>query len=184
MQQTELAQRAVADVVKPGEFVVDATIGNGYDTLFLTQLVGPAGIVHGFDIQSSAIQGTRERVCGFAGQIVLHQASHAEMLAHLPQGMVGNVAALMFNLGYLPGSDKSCITTTESTLEGLRQSLQLLRSGGILTVLAYPGHPGGWEEAAAVEHFLEQNAELGTLSKHIREDKPTAPRLFVFRRSP
>ncbi|MCA9029715.1 MAG: 16S rRNA (cytosine(1402)-N(4))-methyltransferase, partial [Planctomycetaceae bacterium] len=99
MQQTELAQQAVADVVQPGDIVVDATIGNGYDTLFLAQLVGPAGTVFGFDIQSAAIQETQARISEFASRVTLFHASHAEMLSHLPQNIVGSVTAVMFNLG-------------------------------------------------------------------------------------
>ncbi|MCA9043480.1 MAG: 16S rRNA (cytosine(1402)-N(4))-methyltransferase [Planctomycetaceae bacterium] len=181
MLQTELAQQAVADVMQPGDIVVDATIGNGCDTLFLAQLVGPAGTVFGFDIQSAAIQETQARISEFASRVTLFHASHAEMLSHLPQNIVGSVTAVMFNLGYLPGGDKKCMTTTESTLEGLRQALKLLRPGGILTVLAYPGHRGGDEEAAAVESFLDQNAPHGTLVKQTVADKPAAPRLFIYR---
>ncbi|MBC7032591.1 SAM-dependent methyltransferase, partial [Salmonella enterica subsp. enterica serovar Enteritidis] len=45
-------------VVNPGDHVIDATVGNGHDTVYLAKLVGTTGHVDGFDIQSAAIEAT------------------------------------------------------------------------------------------------------------------------------
>ena len=42
-----------------GDIVVDGTVGNGNDTVFLAKLVGPTGKVYGFDIQKEAIERTK-----------------------------------------------------------------------------------------------------------------------------
>ncbi|MFD2160036.1 class I SAM-dependent methyltransferase [Rubritalea tangerina] len=146
MRPIEMAQEAVRRVVKAGECVVDATIGNGHDTLFLCELVGECGKVIGFDVQATAVASTRQRVEGVAAEVCLHACGHEEMAAHVE----GPVAAVMFNLGYLPRADKAVITTAETTLPALQQALELLRSKGVISVMCYPGHEGGGAEAEAV----------------------------------
>lgn len=145
----------VSAVVRPGDVVVDATMGNGYDTLFLVQSVGSAGKVIGFDVQEQALVSTQKRLleAGVASSnFELHRVSHAELAEYAPSG----VAAVLFNLGYLPGADKSLITQVETTLDALRQSLACLRSGGLLSVMCYPGHAGGDTEAEAVKRWMEK----------------------------
>lgn len=178
---TEHAQSLVAAVVSEGETVVDATAGNGYDTEFLLQLVGHAGRVIACDIQSEAIAATRRR-CSAATNLTLHQGDHAAILTELVEGDAFRVAAVMMNLGYLPGGDKSLTTTVDSTLSALQASLHLLRGGGILSVLAYVGHPGGKEEAAAVENQLMHVLESGLATAIAWPDDkcpPESPRLFA-----
>jgi hypothetical protein len=66
----------------------------------------------------------------------------------------------MFNLGYLPGSDKNCITKSETTLPALAQSLEILKPGGLLSIMLYPGHAGGDTEASAVIAWSKQVSGL------------------------
>ena len=91
----------------------------------------------------------------------------------------------MFNLGYLPTGDKTLTTQLETTLSAVRAGLTMLRVGGIMTILAYVGHPGGSEEAVAVKHLLD---ELSPMEYEVQELAPnrgrkSAPRLFVVRRA-
>lgn len=146
------AQRLVRERVGAGDAVVDATVGNGHDTVFLAGLVGSTGTVFGFDVQEAAIEAARERIPReLAGAVDLRCCGHERMAELVP----GPVKAVMFNLGYLPGSDKSVITRAETTVAGLRQALELLAPGGIVTVVVYPGHVGAREEAAAVDRWVE-----------------------------
>lgn len=151
---TAEAQKAIAAAIRPGDLVVDATLGNGHDCCFLAHLVGPSGLVLGFDIQKEAIDASRQRLetAGLMGQVCLIQDSHANLASHLPQGKP--LAGAMFNLGYLPGSDKGCITRPESTLAGLGACLAHLKPGGCISLLAYLGHAGGAEEYEALRAFL------------------------------
>ena len=142
---TEVAHLLVDAVLQPGAQAVDATVGNGHDTLRLAHSVGPSGRVDGFDIQSPAIVRTRRRLeaHGVAAQVRLHQRGHEDMEAVLPRHRHGKVGAVMFNLGYLPRSDQAIVTRPETTLRGLAAAVRLLRPGGILTVVAYLRHDGG-----------------------------------------
>jgi len=145
----------VSVVVRQGDVVVDATMGNGYDTLFLAQCVGSSGKVIGFDVQEKALVATGRRLLAagvLASSFNLHRVSHAKLSEYVPSG----VAAVLFNLGYLPGADKSLITQVETSLDALAQSLACLRSGGLLSVMCYPGHAGGDKEAEAVKRWMEE----------------------------
>jgi len=145
------SQLLLADRLYPGLKAVDATAGNGHDSLFLAKLVGEKGHVWAFDIQAAAVAETQRRLmeAGMTNATVIH-AGHETMSAHVPAEMHGQVSAIMFNLGYLPGSDRTIITRTETTLLGLDSALLLLAPSGLLTVAVYPGHQGGAEEQIAV----------------------------------
>lgn len=150
----ELAHLAVAGVVKPGDCVVDATMGNGHDTEFLARLVGDSGRVVGFDVQENALTETVKRlsVAGISRECVdCHLCSHVEMAKYVQEPPV----AVMFNLGYLPGGDKSITTKTSETLAALNSACSLLKQNGILTVMCYPGHQEGMEEGRQVESFFQ-----------------------------
>jgi predicted methyltransferase len=134
--------------VRPGERVVDATCGNGHDTLLLARLVGPTGKVWAFDLQERALAATRELLAGAGclAQAILVAAGH-ERLAELVQEPI---RAVVFNLGYLPGGEKGVVTRPAETLTALDQAADLLLPGGLITVCVYTGHPGGPEEGEAV----------------------------------
>ncbi|MDF2959931.1 MAG: SAM-dependent methyltransferase [Paenibacillus sp.] len=153
------AHKLIEERVEPGEAVVDATAGNGVDTLFLAKLVGSSGAVHAFDIQEQALEKTRQRLAKELpdySHVRLHLCSHHLLRHTLPGTVHGSVAAVMFNLGYLPGNDHQTVTSPESTIPALRQAAELLRKGGVLTVVLYTGHEGGEQEASAVREWAEQ----------------------------
>ena len=146
---TEVVHDWVRERVEPGSLVVDATAGNGHDTVFLAELVGAEGKVLTFDIQEQAMEETRRRLktAGLLDRVSLIQAGHETMADHAEPE---SVQAVMFNLGYLPGSDKARITQTDTTLSALRAAERLLSLGGVITVVAYTGHEGGDGEAESV----------------------------------
>jgi ubiquinone/menaquinone biosynthesis C-methylase UbiE len=84
---TDVAHVIWQQLVQPGDSVVDATCGNGHDALFLAQLVGPSGRLHGFDVQKDAVDATRERLHSLedsaAPRICLTEACHSRMLVGL-----------------------------------------------------------------------------------------------------
>lgn len=147
------ARHYLSLVLKPGDWALDATLGKGRDLLFLCELVGQEGKVFGFDIQEQALSYTARLLQekGWTNQAKLIQASHANLLEYLPKE---SIKGIMFNLGYLPGGDHCIITQPESTLAALRQSLEVLAFGGMITLVVYYGHPGGLEEKNAVETFV------------------------------
>ncbi|BCU77426.1 class I SAM-dependent methyltransferase [Luteolibacter sp. LG18] len=151
---TELAHRLLEGVLKPGDHAIDATCGNGHDTLFLARQVGAAGRVLAFDVQAAAIGSARHLVeeYGVGSQVSFVLESHARLAEHTAPGAC---AAVMFNLGYLPGADREVITRSEETLPALAAATVALRPGGWLCVVCYPGHRGGDDEAAEVERWME-----------------------------
>lgn len=184
---TAMAQAAVAELLAPGMPAIDATVGNGHDTLFLARQVGATGQVYGFDLQARALAAASARLlaAGVADRVCLIRAGHETMAEHLPATLQGRVQAIMFNLGYLPGSDRQCITRATSTLPALRQALGWLAPGGLLTVLAYRGHAGGAEEADAVAHWLQGLEPSGYRvdRQYSEETRGTGPELgLVYRR--
>jgi ribosome-associated protein YbcJ (S4-like RNA binding protein) len=180
---TTLAQQKVAGVVRPGDIVWDATAGNGHDTVWLAELVTESGHVFSVDIQKAAIEATRQRLqaAGYT-HVTLTQQSHGVPLSQQP----GTVSAVMFNLGYHPGGDKSVVTKTAETLRGLRQAERLLTPGGIMTIIAYRGHAGGEEEELAVRAWFEQLLSTEYQKTRSQSDaaNPTAPVLYVIRKEP
>jgi hypothetical protein len=175
-----------------GDVVVDATAGNGHDTLFLARHVLPGGRVFSFDVQSSALEATRILFTDHASRVTDHEsitlihAGHEKMAAHLPPELKGKIRAFMFNLGWLPGSDKTCVTQAVTTIEALRIATDWIGEGGLITVVCYPGHEGGDAEAKTVESWV---AKLSARSFEVQkiaflnlEGKP--PHCLALRRRP
>lgn len=146
------SQQLLAKILRPGDTAVDATAGNGHDALFLARHVAPGGAVHCFDIQDEALARTGERLAaaGLAGLARLHALGHERMAEVLPEAAGGPVRAVVFNLGYRPGGDETCVTRPGTTLAALEAASRLVCPGGAIVAVCYTGHPGGADEATAV----------------------------------
>lgn len=147
---TELAHALLRESIREGDLVIDATAGNGHDTVFLAERAGERGRVLAFDLQQQAIESARRNVeaAGFGTRVEFLPTSHARMAEHAE---AGSASVVMFNLGYLPGEDHDFTTETAETLTALGVATDLLKSGGVLSVVCYPGHEAGAGEAAEVE---------------------------------
>ncbi len=156
MRLTELVHQQLDTQVHTGDTVIDATAGNGYDTARLATLVGPEGKVIAIDLQQAAIDSTHARLdaAGLTNQCELHTGDHARVLQDLTTTRTAQVSAITFNLGYLPGSDKTIQTCEASTLPALDSCAKLLKDDGLLLVTAYRGHEGGQTEADAVAKWM------------------------------
>lgn len=177
MQLTQLAHEQIRPHLRPGDRVVDATVGNGHDTLFLAQRVGLTGHVDGFDLQAQALARTRERL---TQQRIEHVTLYLEDHARMDEFVIEPVQVIMFNLGYLPGGDKSMVTKTPSTLKALEAARTRLAHSGIITVMAYRGHDGGSEEAQAVRERLRQWEDHGfSVQEHHGSSTDDSPILYI-----
>ncbi len=155
------------NLLKPGDQVIDATCGNGKDSLRLAELV-PEGHVYALDIQEIALQKAKELI-PYSNISYLHQ-SHTQ----LPPG---RFKLVVYNLGYLPGGNKDLTTLTSTTLESLQKAAQLIVIGGGLSITCYPGHPEGALEEEAVKGWVQAlDSKKWLIARHNWREK--SPSLF------
>ncbi len=165
--------------LKPGDRALDCTAGNGKDTLHLANLVGPEGKVVAVDIQKEALEKTKNLLQEkkVIHRVDLIQGDHRNLdeLTH------GPFKVITFNLGYLPGGDHGVVTDPESTILAIRKSVKMLAPGGLITIVAYHGHPEGKAELVALEKFLptlNQN-EISVLQYRFINQANNPPILFA-----
>lgn len=178
---TEIVHDLIRPHLRPGDTALDGTAGNGHDALFLAQCVGPTGRVLAWDIQPLAIDRTTALLAKHGVTWVgLNLGDHAD----LDRTPLTPLSAALFNLGYLPASDRSIVTSSASSVRAIRAAVGFLRPGGILTVLAYTGHPGGAEEAEAIRNLLTSQPpteyEFREVTTPVGRTAP--PKLFALER--
>lgn len=157
MLQTALhfSHQLLKEVVEPGDFVIDATMGNGHDTAFLAELVGPSGEVFAFDIQKEALINTEQKLTelNLLPQTTLFPLGHEHLHAVLDEET--EITAAIFNLGYLPKSNKEIITKPTTTKQALDGLLPHLVKGSRIILVVYYGHEGGSEELDLVTNYTQ-----------------------------
>lgn len=184
----ELAHHYWEEIVSPGDCVIDATCGNGHDTLKLAQLVltEESGEVFAIDVQASALEKSRELLSQNLSP-TLFQRVHwiAQSHENFPQTILPeSVKLIVYNFGYLPGGDKSFTTKTDTTLQSIKQALKLLYKGGALSLTCYPGHPEGAVEEAQLGEFLASlSPREWSVCHHVWRNRRNAPSLFLICRT-
>lgn len=172
----------IKEQVKPGDLCIDATMGNGHDTLLLSSLCGPTGSVLAFDIQELALQRTRELLKKEQApdnyQLLL--ASHESMEHYAPEE---TVSCITFNFGYLPGGDHEKATHADSSIPALDAALRLLKKGGLLSLCIYSGGDSGFQERDAILKYLKELDPKRYLvivsSYYNRPNHPPIPALVI-----
>ena len=160
--------------------LVDFTMGNGYDTLYLCSLV-PKGTVYAFDIQEQSLINTRTRLdeAQVTSKTALIHDSHSNAKNYIN----GEIDAGMFNLGYRPGGDKRIHTMHESTLIAVKDAVNMLKKGGIIVISVYPGHEEGRIEGELLLEMLsEYDKKLYSVSRFHLVNSPDAPFIIVVER--
>ena len=157
MRLVELAHDRLKQILCPGDICIDATAGNGHDSLFLAKFTAPDGVVYAIDIQEPAIRETAERLeqHGFRDQLKTIHESHDNLDQIIDPALRGNIATIMFNLGYLPGGNHQITTQAYSTVKSVEQAYGLVRKNGIITIICYRGHDGGEKETQEVLSLCE-----------------------------
>ena len=149
---TEVNKIFLDKIVQKGDVVIDATMGNGYDTIYLGNLVGEHGKVYAFDVQEEAIKSTKKKVerDNMTDRVELILDGHQNLDKYVKE----EVSCVVFNLGYLPRAKHVVITKPDTTLEAIKKSLKLLKPNGIISIAAYIGHEGGLEEKNYICEYL------------------------------
>lgn len=181
-QVTEWVRHFIREQVKEGDLCIDATMGNGSDTLLLARLAGPDGHVMAFDIQEQALENTARRLKqeGLDRNCTLFLRSHEYMSCCAEEE---SVSCIVFNLGYLPGGSHRTSTTAETTLRAVQEGLRLLKKNGLMTICIYSGGDSGFEEKEAVLSFvkgLNPRKYLVIQSEYVnRPNHPPVPVLII-----
>ncbi|NLP28117.1 MAG: rRNA methylase [Clostridia bacterium] len=154
---------------------LDATLGNGYDTDFLSSLFDT---VYAFDIQEQCILNYKNKG---NNKVTLIHDSHENIDRYINKGL----DCVMYNLGFLPGGDKDLTTVYESTLKSIEKALLLLNPQGILTIAIYPGHQAGKLEK---EHLLDYCRKLpkhkfGVLYSQFVNRQNNPPELLIIEKN-
>ncbi len=160
------ARTLLQKAVNEGDIAVDATIGNGHDTVLLAELVGETGHVYGFDIQPQALENTKQKLeeQQLDDRVTLFHKSHSHLREVLPPIASQRVTGAIFNLGYLPGGDKNIVTKADSTIEAIDQLLDVMAPEGIIVLVIYHGHPEG---ALERDHLLQYVTGLDQQRVHV-----------------
>ncbi|SKA83127.1 Putative rRNA methylase [Caloramator quimbayensis] len=150
VKATQMAQSFVEKKLCEYDNAVDATLGNGNDTIFLSNIL-KKGIVYSFDIQKIAVDNFKETAGRLnISNVIAVNDGHENMDRYINK----SVKAVMFNLGYLPKGDINIVTKAETTLKALKKGLNLLMTGGIITIVAYP-HEEGRRERDEIFNYLK-----------------------------
>ena len=179
----DLHKHFILTHLKEGDVAVDFTMGNGHDTEFLSKTVGEFGHVYAFDIQEQALASTEENLkkagCPQNYTLILDSHHNVKKYVDVP------IKAGMFNLGYLPGSDKSITTMRSTTLPAIEAAISLMAPDAIIIVAIYPGHPEGEAEGKEICEYLSGLSRYKVCATQIRIlNSKTSPFFILIENKP
>ncbi len=165
-------------LLKPGDWAIDATCGNGRDTAQLAQLVSTEGGIIAIDLQEKAIASARAHL---PENIHFFCQSHASFP---PLCLEKPIKLIIYNLGYLPGGNKEITTQVSTTLASVRAGMELLQPGGLISLTCYPGHPeGAREQVALLEMARQLQPSIWSCSHHTWENRKQSPSLLLIQKN-
>jgi len=184
----DLAHHYWDQLLQVGDTAVDATCGNGHDSLVLAELAlsRDSGSLYAIDIQKRALMKTRELLetrlsPGARERVQYVHGSHETFPACLEDQ---NVKLIVYNLGYLPGGDKSLTTLSDTTVESLTSALDLIADGGAVSITCYPGHPEGKTEKEKIYRLLEKlTPKKWSVAVHQWINRESAPELILVQKN-
>jgi len=177
-----LAKEYWKNFLKKGFIAIDATAGNGHDSLFLSKCLveNLNGKLYCFDIQKKAITNTssllKENLSKeILDKIILFQASHEDFSKYIKT----KVNLVIYNLGYLPKSDKKITTNKTTTVRSIKSAISILDQNGAISIVSYPGHAKGKEEEKSLLYYLKKlSYDKFNICYHKWLNKEKAPSFF------
>ena len=179
----DLHKQFILTHLKEGDIAVDFTMGNGYDTEFLARTVGMSGHVYAFDIQAQAVESTAKHLkeVGCPENYTLIHDSHHNVKNYVKEP----IKAGMFNLGWLPGGDKSITTLRETTLPAIEAAIDLMDKDAIINVAIYPGHEEGDLEGKMICDYLASVSRHKVCATKVNIlNSPSSPYFIVIETKP
>lgn len=180
MKLLQITHTLWSSLVKSGDTVIDATLGNGKDTLFLAKLLNGKGFLHAYDIQEESLQKSKAFL---KSHLTEEEASvvHLSLASHVTFEEK-EASLIVYNLGYLPGGNKHITTKLETTLQSLESAKSILNVGGAISITCYTGHDEGKKERAMLLNYLQSlSSDWASLHYHWINRKE-APELFLLLR--
>lgn len=183
----DLAHHYWNEIVVAGDTVIDATCGNGHDSLILAKraLQENRGKLLCCDIQEIAIENTSKLL---SEQLSTEQIRNVQFFhgSHIefPETLKSNsVKLIVYNLGYLPGGDKTKTTMSEVTLQSIQKGMDLIISGGMISMTCYPGHAEGLrEESLILELAVQADPKLWSCCHHRWLNRHKSPSLLLMQK--
>lgn len=176
---TDINKFYLEKVISKGDIVIDATMGNGYDTMYLAEKVGEEGFVYAFDVQEEAIKSTSKKIekGGYIDRVKLILDGHENMNKYIKE----EVSCVLFNLGYLPRAKHSIITKPDTTLKAIKLSLKMLKENGVISIAIYTGHDGGQEERDCIYNLINNLSqdEFNVLESRFLNQVNNPPQLIL-----
>ena len=176
---TDINKLYLEQVLYDGAIAVDATMGNGYDTKYLAEKVGPSGFVYSFDVQEEALKSTEKKIIkeNLQDRVQLILDGHENMDKYIDD----EVSCIVFNLGYLPRAKHQIITKPDTTLKAIKHSLKLIKPHGIISIAIYTGHPGGEEEKNSIYEYIKtlDQSEFNVLESGFVNQINNPPQLIL-----
>ncbi|MDQ0160908.1 class I SAM-dependent methyltransferase [Alkalibacillus salilacus] len=154
------AHQWISDTLKSGDIAVDATLGNGHDSVALSKEVGSNGLIYSFDIQQSAIDQAQSLFTqSNINNITSIKLGHEQAKDYLIEQGITSIGGVIFNLGFLPGGDESITTQADSTIQAIEGLFELLMPHRMIVIVIYPGHDSGQiEKDLLIQHLQNQPA--------------------------
>lgn len=175
-----IQRKILEHFINKGDICIDATLGNANDSEFLLEKVGENGRVYAYDIQEDSIKNAEKIFKKNIGiNLFLFQKSHEYL-----DDITNKVKCIIYNLGYLPGSDKKIVTNYKSTILSLNNGLKILSEGGIISVTSYISHDGGIEYEKINEFLQNLDSKKYKVIKidPLNQDKKS-PKLFLIQKN-
>lgn len=173
----EYTHAILASYITKNDMIVDATMGNGYDTVYLATI---AKHVYAFDIQRAALDHTI-KLCEsqHIDNVTLFHTSHEHIV-----GLVKNFKGVVFNLGYLPQGDHTVTTKKDITLSTIKMILSVLKPQGFICLVVYPGHPEGMAESKAIDAYMStlDTSIYTVLKSHMPYQKNNPPYVLFIKK--
>ena len=155
---------------------LDATCGMGNDTIYLANLLKEKGHVDSYDIQEIAINTTKEKLYNLnINNVTLYHKSHEYIEASLYD-------LAIFNLGYLPNTDKSITTKKETTMIAIEKLVSEIDNNPNLLIIIclYPGHAEGKIESDFIDNYaINLNSKKYLVTKYLNYNRPTSPYIIT-----
>ena len=177
----------LSQTIRKGDTVIDATVGNGKDLIFLADLVGHEGCVLGYDIQKVAIERSRNAWSNFAAhqsnlpEIHFFQKSHQDFkdvdIVFKNEKNI-QIQAVIYNLGYLPGEEHNITSKPDTTIGSLKSALSLLSNHGVVSIVSYHGHDNGLETNTVRSFLTDLNPKFYAVTELGFTNRKNSPKVF------